>query len=543
MKINKILLSFALAALCCACSDDDDKLLTLDEVSRSVTVAPVVGATAQVSFTCNGTWFAYTDVDWFTFDPIEGKSGGTSFTVTVTKANPDLAERSANIWVVADDGNTETVTVTQQERYEADLLTDSFSLNAFGGNITVAMKANVPFTVDIPADCDWITPGSSTKALSESSVSFNVAENRSGVTRVMELTARAEGIDEPYTIEVSQSASLWSMSLADAGLSAAADAYQSVAVFGDNVILSQGDGSDPVVLDLRSGEKKGTLGVADLKVCQVSTDDAGHLVLSNYRTFDGSAYSGAFKVWYMDSITDTPKEIISTESYGIYGEKVDVRGDVTKDAMIVAPRVGGEVFGGENNLMVWTIRGGVAEESVVSVSGLKGLGWLAGYWFGTHGQTACVGALGTDMSTGVVVSYYDADFIEYISAAGDAGNATAVFAPESSGSSWMWGYNAIDFCEVGGHKYMAMTTATFFSYGTEPVYVLDVTDFSAVAAAGTPAIDDNDFLVATPATTDYGCPATAVVSDVDIAPFSSDSAVAVRVSNNNNAVEAFYLAL
>lgn len=547
MKINRILAALAVVILTItSCSDDDEKLVTLTPESKAVTIAPTQGATAQVSFKCNGTWFAYTDVDWFSFNPIEGKAGDGTITITVNKANPDLAERTATIWVVADDGNTETVTLTQQERYDLELTSpEAFDFNALGGEFSVGVNTNTQYIVEIPTDCDWIS-SATTKALSPASSTFSVAENRSGASREAVLTVYAEDVDASFNVTITQTAALWSMALADAGLSADAAAYQSVAVFGDNVILTQGDGSDPVILDKVTGEKKGTLGVADLKVCQVSTDDAGHLVLSNYRTYDGAAYSGDFKVWYMDSLTDTPKELISTSSYGIYGEKVDVRGDVTKDALIVAPRVGGEVFGGENNLMCWTIRGGNATESVIPVSGLKGLGWLSGYWFGTHGQTACVGVVGTDMNAmtgGAVVSYYDADCIEYVSAADGAGNATSIFSPESTGSSWIWGYNAIDFCTVGSEKYMAVTGATFFTYGDEPTFVLKVTDFAAVAAAGAPAVDANDFVVATHTSTANSYPGSAVVSDVDLAPLSSDSAILVKVSNNNDIVEALYLAL
>lgn len=147
------------------------------------------------------------------------------------------------------------------------------------------------------------------------------------------------------------------------------------------------------------------------------------------------------------------------------------------------------------------------------------------------------------MTGGAVVSYYDADCIEYVSAADGAGNATSIFSPESTGSSWIWGYNAIDFCTVGPEKYMAVTGATFFTYGDEPTFVLKVTDFAAVAAAGAPAVDANDFVVATHTSTANSYPGSAVVSDVDLAPLSSDSAILVKVSNNNDIVEALYLAL
>ena len=82
--------------------------------------------------------------------------------------------------------------------------TTSFEVGMEGAVITVPMESNIPYEVIIPENCNWVTrtPSSRTRAVSPSSVSLTVAENKSYRDRevIVTIVNSQAGISVPISI-------------------------------------------------------------------------------------------------------------------------------------------------------------------------------------------------------------------------------------------------------------------------------------------------------------------------------------------------------
>lgn len=549
--MKKTILMMALAALTIVACKPKIIPTELSVPADPITLAQAEGSTIEITFTSNKNWQAYTSADWLTVSPLEGTPETTVIVVTTKSQNEDVEDRSAEISITAED-ETAKIVIVQTAKPALTVSEKSFTINSLGGDIVVPAMANIPYTIEIPEDCDWIT-NSASKAYVEANTTLTVALNKKGLNRSIKLAVKAEGLPND-TIEISQTSYIWAEKMSDLGIAPNANAMVSITVFGDDVICALGDGSAPIILDKKTGKKKGTLSVGDIKVCQVNVDDAGHLLIANYRTYD-QKWLDPFTVYKMNSINDTPTAILQSTAYGApYGSKLAVRGDVTKNALIVTPKSGGTVngtnFGGCNKVMTWTISDGKAKEQQITINGMAGLGWLAGYWFACPQNTPSIALLGDSMEAGkggFIMSYYGTNIGEYVtSTAENPGNATVqkVFSPGAKSGNFA--YNGSEVRTIAGKKFMVLGTSGFFPQYNDPskVYVIDVTDMQAIISANAPAIDNNDFLVASPTTTmNYDFDTAIVASNQVALEASGDSGLCVyRIDNNNDIVEALYVA-
>ncbi len=137
------------------------------------------GGEAKVSFTATENWTASiinTKADsWISLDKTSGSAGSVTITITV-QGNDTPDDRSATVQIKA--GNTTIDIVVSQKG--KDSLTTTASKNEFGpegGELTIEVKANIDFTYSIAEGCkDWISE-SGTKALTTTTLTFNIAEN------------------------------------------------------------------------------------------------------------------------------------------------------------------------------------------------------------------------------------------------------------------------------------------------------------------------------------------------------------------------------
>lgn len=89
------------------------------------------------------------------------------------------------------------------EKGELSLVTDAATIDAFGGNLTLSVKTNVDFEVQIPEDVDWIAPVVETKAVTVKEAKVFVSENTTTTERTAVIKVVAEGM-QPLNFTIVQ---------------------------------------------------------------------------------------------------------------------------------------------------------------------------------------------------------------------------------------------------------------------------------------------------------------------------------------------------
>ncbi len=163
---------------------------------------------------------------------------------------------------------------------------------------------------------------------------------------------------------------------------------RSIAVSGDYLILVHGSktGVPYLLYDKFTGEYVKELPnppVPGIRTMTMANDSAGHFILTSW-----SGGSGNYKVFRYNDVDDMPTQLIDwqvDDGIGI-GRRLNIYGDLTKDAEIIA--TGG---GGSHHFRRWVIRNGVIEsntpEKVVYESSLQ-------FWDGTEIQPVEVSSTG-----------------------------------------------------------------------------------------------------------------------------------------------------
>lgn len=165
-------------------------------IDKGVDTKPTIkqeGGETKVSFTATENWTASiinTKADsWISLDKTSGSAGNVTITITV-QGNDTPDDRSATVQIKA--GNTTIDIVVSQKG--KDSLTTTASKNEFGpegGELTIEVKANIDFTYSIAEGCkDWISE-SGTKALTTTTLTFNVAENEDVKKREGSVTVKS----------------------------------------------------------------------------------------------------------------------------------------------------------------------------------------------------------------------------------------------------------------------------------------------------------------------------------------------------------------
>lgn len=107
----------------------------------------------------------------------------TSINVSV-QANDTYEERKASILLAdSEDGTTLSFNVIQKQNDAVITDKQSYSISSSGGTITIEIKSNVDYTVEIPSDCNWLTYKAGSRGLTTSSLSFTAPKNDSGDKR------------------------------------------------------------------------------------------------------------------------------------------------------------------------------------------------------------------------------------------------------------------------------------------------------------------------------------------------------------------------
>lgn len=194
------------------CSDTENNSVPEEpsiEMEGEVDVRPVVGSdggTSTVTFTASGDWTASVSavtrtLDWLSVSPTQGGAGTVTLQISA-QPNESYDERNAAVLLTC--GNAQqTITVTQKQKDALLVNSHKVEMDAEGGTFGIELQANVTVTYEIEeAAKDWLTASSSssTRALTTSTLNFQVAENPEESVRQAVITLRGNDLTEEVTV-------------------------------------------------------------------------------------------------------------------------------------------------------------------------------------------------------------------------------------------------------------------------------------------------------------------------------------------------------
>ncbi|MCR6509236.1 hypothetical protein M1B78_13960 [Bacteroides sp. KH569_7] len=195
----------------CSCKDDNNDP-TPPEPSPEITIPssenlnPVLsqeGGTVSISFTATADWTASLvntrAESWIAVTPSSGSKGKNEITITAT-TNETYDERNATV-VLKCGTVSKNIVVTQKQKDALTVTSSKYEVDSKGGSISVEVKANINFEVEVRAD--WIKQQTEkTRALTTSNLNFTIEPNETGDKREDEIIIKSGGLSE--TIKVYQ---------------------------------------------------------------------------------------------------------------------------------------------------------------------------------------------------------------------------------------------------------------------------------------------------------------------------------------------------
>ncbi|MCQ2177348.1 MAG: hypothetical protein MJY42_00475 [Bacteroidales bacterium] len=223
----------------------------------------------------------------------------------------------------------------------------------------------------------------------------------------------------------------------------------------------------------------------------ITNDDAGNLIVCNHTAYSDSYLDGYF---ILNAVTPSGTEtnLITKAAFecgGPFGAEIKVRGDVTKDAIIVAPVEGIAGVTMAMNADYWEIKDGVVGDyNSVTVTGFVGT-WGCGAWNTYPNNFPTITALGTTAAEGFAMSGCYEENTAYIFSAEGTTMPVLYPDPDQSGN---YAYQTIDMIQIGSNLYLVSIADTFFpEWGLTPVVSLvDVNNLTTTGIVHEVAIFD-----------------------------------------------------
>lgn len=202
---------FIIGWLYMGCSDAENNSVPEEpsiEMEGEVDVRPVIGSsggTSTVTFTASGDWTASVSavtrtLDWLSVSPTQGGAGTVTLQISA-QPNESYDERNAAVLLTC--GNAQqTITVTQKQKDALLVNSHKVEMDAEGGTFDIELQANVTVTYEIEESAkSWLTAvSSSTRGLTTSTLSFQVAENPDVSVRQAVITLRGNDLREEVTV-------------------------------------------------------------------------------------------------------------------------------------------------------------------------------------------------------------------------------------------------------------------------------------------------------------------------------------------------------
>lgn len=208
MRNYATFLLFMLCFLCAGCSSEKESPIPETpkiELPSGTDTKPVVsqqGGTSSVTFTATAEWTASAvtrAVDWLSVSPTHGSAGTVNLQITL-QPNDTYDERNAAILLTCGT-TTQTITVTQKQKDALLVSSNKVEIEAQESSFTLEWQANVPVSYTIEESAKgWLTPSSSTRGLTTSSMKFQAAENQDTESRQAVITLQGNGLTEQVKV-------------------------------------------------------------------------------------------------------------------------------------------------------------------------------------------------------------------------------------------------------------------------------------------------------------------------------------------------------
>lgn len=199
-----VLVALSLSSFVAACSDEDAPAEAVIKISDTVLNSGLTftksGGTQKLSVQSNVPLEVSSDRDWCKVEYKSTTANGTSVYEVTMEENTDTSDRTATISILANGAVAGTVTVTQTAA-DGLLIEDPLptEVAAEGGNITVLLKTNGDYTIDIKDS--WITrPAASRAAMTDKTETFAVRANY-GEARTGKITFTLGTVTEEVTVK------------------------------------------------------------------------------------------------------------------------------------------------------------------------------------------------------------------------------------------------------------------------------------------------------------------------------------------------------
>lgn len=544
--MKKVLLSLMAIAVALVSCKKEEQIVPEIKADKTEVTVPTAGTEEEdvfIEFESNVEWTAALkeSIDWGSITPQKGNAGKGKIKI-IADVNEGNDARTAIVVVTAGSAQKE-FTVTQLQKDAFSLVTDAAEIGAEGGEVEIKVMTNIAYEVVLPDGASWLKK-IDTKAYGEQVTKISVdAFNELDGEREAVITVTAAGFEaQEFTLTQSGPKSkIWGIDLrtvinrsasVELGTVASYNSVVSIAVLGDKLVVCQGDGSAPALLDKKTGEKKGNLNTGDVKVYSVTNDDAGHLIISNRNAYDAgtSWWTADFQAYYMTSETSAPVKFVNSAKYGPAGSVIIARGDVTKNGLFVTPYEGIPDSSCANGVGYWTITDGVVSEpATLNLTGFVGLGWMNGYWNMAPSNIPAIGFLSADLSTGGIMGVYDENKLYMFNGEG----ACTLVSPEPAADS-NHSLNSMDIRYINGKSYGAACAAPFFpQWGlTAVVAVSDLSNGSVVFTAKTAAYPQGEETL------------EGIAASSDVLIEAAEGGLNLYyIDNNSSAIEAFWCPL
>ena len=472
MKRIALFLMAAVAVIACK---PDETVVPEIKVTSTETTLPVAGTedmSFKVTFNANVDWTAAfkTPVEWCGITPQSGAAGDASITVI---AEPNATKENRTVTLVITAGAAvKEVELTQLQTNAFELVETSATVGAAAGTYALKVKTNVPYTVTVEEAATWLTVVEA-KAYEEKTTTLSYAAFEAlDEARSATVTVSAEGLDaltftlvqegpksEVWTIDMSTVMNYVATCTSSDGIPDIANNV-SIALYDGNLVVCAGDGSAPVVLDKNTGAKISELAVEGFVPYYIKNDDAGNLVMCNRMW---SSWAGYYGFRYVTPGSLAAKPI--TDYYMFYvGSAFSVRGDVTSNAIIGAPRENGTYA--DNRVFVIEIKDGQnSYVDAMTISGFEGLAsWGDGWgsmWQNAPNNIPGFAFLGTTRATGAMFSVYGENKLYFVDTTADPAVATKVSDADLLDSNTA--ANAMDARLIGTETFVAITGGNFYA--------------------------------------------------------------------------------
>ncbi len=536
--MKKFFALFAVAAMLFACEEPvPETTLSLDNEADATLNIATDGGQKVVAFSTNAAWTAAADAEWITVTPAEGVAGTALELTIVVAKNETFDNRAGKVTITAGEKVAE-IAVNQVQTDEMNVGDATILYIGYeGGEVELPVNHNIEYTVT--SDAEWAVVGG-TRALTTSKTVINVAKNGTGAERTATLLVEAEGFEaEVYLVQKGNVFSTTVVEVLGDRVSSfvsgpmTGSAVTSLAILGDQLVVCPGDGQASKLINKATGAVEGTLNTGDFVAHFVANDDAGNLILCNRNLYDTTTYwwTADFQLYYMTSATATPVQLINGAKYGPIGAGLEVRGDVTNNAIIIAPYEGIPGVTMAVQMEVWQVAAGVVAEPIqIQPSGYVGT-WSAGAWNCAPGNFPAFALISENIADGALFAVYEENAIYHID--GTTFAATKVVDDPVGGN---FALNSMMIRTIGSTPVAAMAAGSHFpNYGEAPIVLV----FNV----------STQELIAQPTTVNYATEDGATfwdgvspTSDVAIEA-TEGGAMVYYINNNANSIEGFFVAL